>query len=54
MSCKNCKNALKRSDYSFSQYGDYQCGYECMLVENEKTPYRRLDDSCEKFEEVTK
>ena len=47
--CRNCENGLKRSNFSFSRYGSYGHSIECCLIENEKTPYRRNDDTCEKF-----
>ena len=49
-SCKNCRNALKRSEFSFIKYGRYECIYECCLEENEKTPYRRVFDCCDKWD----
>lgn len=48
--CRNCKNGFKRSHFSFSRYGNYSHAYECALPENERTPYRRLDDTCIKWE----
>ena len=48
--CRNCTKSHKRDQFSFKTYGNYQCGFECCLSENEKTPYRRLDDTCEKWE----
>lgn len=48
--CKNCAKAHHRNIFSFKTYGSYHCGYECTLKENEKTPYRRLDDTCDKWE----
>ena len=48
--CKNCKNGLKRCDFSYKKYGSYHCSIECTLIENEKMPYRRNEDTCERFE----
>lgn len=49
MSCKDCRYSMKRCAFSYKQYGSYHCSYECSLPENEKTPYRRSDDNCEKY-----
>ena len=49
--CKNCKNSLKRCDFSFKKYGSYNCPLECTLIENEIMPYRKDNDTCNKFEE---
>ena len=49
--CRNCKHALKRSKWSYDQYGNYFCALECCLPENERTPYRRDCDCCEKWED---
>ena len=49
MSCKDCKNGLKRCDFSYRKYGAYHCGFECLLIENERTPFRKFNDTCEKF-----
>lgn len=50
MRCKNCKHALRRSDFSFQRYGNYSHNQECCLPENELTPYRRNNDTCDKWE----
>jgi hypothetical protein len=49
MTCKDCKNGHIRSPFSYKKNGNYAYNYECCLKENEKTPYRRADDSCEKM-----
>lgn len=49
MSCKDCKNGLKRCDFSYRTYGAYHCGFECLLIESERTPFRKFNDTCEKF-----
>ncbi len=44
--CKNCKHALRRSNFT----GGYNwCGWEC-LASKIIDDYKRLDESCEKFE----
>lgn len=49
-SCKKCLFGLKRSEYSLKKYGAYHCSIECLLTESERTPYRRPDECCLKFE----
>ena len=52
--CKECKNGLKRCEFSFKKYGSYYCDIECCLLENEDMPWRRSSDSCDKFSEKEK
>ena len=49
--CRNCKHGLKRCEFSFKKYGNYYCNIECCLPENERMPYRRNEDICDKYEE---
>ena len=48
--CRNCKHALLRSEYSFNYYGGYDHLYECMLVETTASMYKRVCDTCNRFE----
>ena len=48
--CGTCANALKRCAFSFKKYGNYQCEIECCLKQNERTPYRKGIECCEKWE----
>lgn len=47
--CKNCGRALLRGSYSHSRYGSDWCSFECCLEENERMPYRKSDDTCDKW-----
>ena len=49
--CKDCKHSILRCEHSYNWYGNYHCSYECTLKENERTPFRRLDDSCKRWEQ---
>jgi hypothetical protein len=45
--CKDCKHALKRSEFSFKKYGWAGHTLECMKDEDY---YVRPYDTCDKFE----
>ena len=45
------QNALKRGDFSYKKYGSYARPIECCLIENEVMPWRKKEDTCDKYEE---
>ena len=52
--CLTCANGFKRSEFSYKKYGSYQCQFECTLEKNERTPYRKFNDTCEDWKERDK
>ena len=50
--CRKCYYSMMRSKINFQRNGNIAFPVECLHPKNEKTPYRRRNDTCKNYKEA--